>query len=62
MRPKRLFVLQGFSVDGTIRHDDDEKRQSFVDKCVRIDGRSRHSAENPLKGFVMKDMTVRNCG
>lgn len=54
--------LQGFSVDGTIYDGKDGKKSSFVDKCVRIDGRGRHSKEKPLEGFVMKGMTIRNCG
>lgn len=60
--PLNVVIVQGFSVDGTIYADEDGGPDSFVDKCVRVDGRRGHSETNPLRGFVMKDMAIHNCG
>lgn len=48
-------------MDGTISAEDGGL-DSFVDKCVRVDGLGTHREDNPLRGFVMKDMAVHNCG
>lgn len=50
---------QGFKVDGM--HDSKNKKDSFVNKCVRVEGAGK-SGDGPLEGFVMKYMTIKNCG
>lgn len=42
-------------------HDSKNKKDSFVNKCVRVEGTGK-SEDGPLEGFVMKYMTVKNCG
>lgn len=51
--------LQGFTVDG--KHNSANKKSSYVNKCVLVEGAGK-SSKDPLKGFVMKDMTIKNCG
>lgn len=50
---------QGFTVDG--EHDSEDEEDSYVNKCVEVVGRG-DSDKEPLKGFVMQDMLVENCG
>ncbi|CAN0020458.1 unnamed protein product, partial [Ectocarpus sp. 8 AP-2014] len=52
-------TLEGFSVDGKI--SDDDKAESYVDKCVFVEGPST-SGDERLEGFVMQDVSVQNCG
>ncbi|CBN79456.1 FirrV-1-B30 precursor [Ectocarpus siliculosus] len=52
-------TLEGFSVDGKI--SDDDEADSYVDKCVFVEGPST-SGEERLEGFVMQDVSVQNCG
>lgn len=51
--------MQGFTVDG--KQDDDNKKDSYVNKCVRVEGTGT-SENDPLEGFVMKDMMIKHCG
>lgn len=46
--------LEGFTVDG--QTSDEDAASSFIDKCVFVYG------EDPIVGFSMQGMTVRNCG
>lgn len=43
------------------RHDDNENKNSYVNKCVRVEGTGT-SEEEPLEGFVMRDMLIKHCG
>ncbi|CAB1115742.1 unnamed protein product [Ectocarpus sp. CCAP 1310/34] len=52
-------TLEGFSVDGKI--SDDDEAESYVDKCVFVEGTST-SGDERLEGFVMQDVYVQNCG
>lgn len=47
--------LEGFMVDGQI--SDKDSASSFIDKCVFV-----HGEEDPIAGFSMQGMTVKNCG
>ena len=42
-------------------HGDDYEADSFVNKCVEVRGQGQ-SDDEPLEGFVMKGVTVQNCG
>ena len=42
-------------MDGQI--SDEDAASSFIDKCVFVYGE-----EDPIVGFSMQGMTVRNCG
>ena len=50
---------QGFTVDGY--NADNYEADSFVNKSAEVRGQG-HSDDEPLEGFVMKGVTVRNCG
>lgn len=49
---------KGFTVDGE-HGDDSSDEDSFVNKCVEVRG---NGEDDPLRGFIMQDMEVRNCG
>lgn len=51
--------MQGFTVDG--KHDSKNKKSSYVNKCVRVEGTGKGDSQ-PLDGFVMKSMKIKNCG
>lgn len=53
------MLRQGFTVDG--EHDSEDQEDSYVNKCVEVVGQG-DSEDDPLKGFVMQDMLVQNCG
>ena len=58
--PTPWYFLQGFSVDGKTGSDD-EQRDSYENKCVRVDSMGE-SEDEALDGFVMRNMLVQNCG
>lgn len=43
------------------KHDDEDTIDSYSNKCVRVEGTGT-SEDEPLEGFVMKDMMIKNCG
>lgn len=43
------------------KHESSSKKSSYVNKCVSVEGTGKSSSD-PLKGFVMKDMVIKNCG
>ena len=51
---------QGFSVDGFRGSDD--TMDSWVDKCVWVEGGVEDGMITHIEGFIMQDMTIRNCG
>ncbi|CAN0109758.1 unnamed protein product, partial [Sphacelaria rigidula] len=61
-------IEQGFTVDGHL--DDLEEEESYVDKCIWIEGKEKPTTvayhgsevETSLIGFHMEDMTIMNCG
>ncbi|CAM9741543.1 unnamed protein product, partial [Sphacelaria rigidula] len=62
------ITLRGFTIDGHL--DDQEIEESFVDKCIWVEGLDKpttveyrgKSVETSLIGFSMYDMHIRNCG
>ena len=54
------FVKQGFSVDGFVGSGD--STDSFINKCVWVEGEAGAETITHIEGFVMKNMLIENCG
>ena len=54
-----LLIPQGFTVNG--KYGDKDVYDSYLNKCVWVKGQGT-STNSALKGFVMNEMKVHNCG